>query len=243
MTRDLLDLRNLTVSFGSHDAIRDVSLRMSQGEWVSLVGPNGSGKTTLLRCVSGQLRPSTGEVRISGYPLGERPERAKQSLGVSHAPEALPGLLTGRQCLEVYAAAHDLDGVDAGILDMAGSFRLRSALEDPVLTYSLGMKQKLSILLALSNDPRLLVLDESFNGLDPASAWQLKRELRQRVEAGRCSVLLATHALDLVLQYSTRAAMLIEGRLCSTWSDAQMQRLRARGIESLEMEMASHGAQ
>ena len=136
---------------------------------------------------------------LSGVDGGESivtaPQRAKRLLGFAHAPDRLPGLLTGRQCLEVYAAARGLTAVGDEILDLAERFQRTRYLEQFVDTYSLGARQKLSALLALIGDPSLVVLDEAFNGLDPASALVLKRDRQNRVAAGKCAVLLATHAL------------------------------------------------
>lgn len=125
-------------------------------------------------------------------------------------------MLTGRQCLEVYAAARELSDFGADIMDLAGQFRLTPLLDQFVDTYSLGTRQKLSVLLALMGQPALVVLDEAFNGLDPRSALILKRYLQERVKARGCAVLLATHALDIVLHYATRAALLQEGQLART---------------------------
>ena len=135
---------------------------------------------------------------------------AKGALGFGCAPEYLPDLLTGRQCLEIYAAAKGLAAIDARRARAGGGIRLTLPMLDRFVgSYSLGTKQKLAVLLALLGEPALVVLDEAFNGLDPASALVLKRHLRSRVSAGRCGVLLATHALDVVERYPT-------GRRCSS---------------------------
>jgi ABC-2 type transport system ATP-binding protein len=111
-----------------------------------------------------------------------------------------------------------------------------------VETYSLGTRQKLSVLLALVGAPSLIVLDEAFNGLDPASSLTLKRFLQSQVRSGQCSVLLATHALDIVLQYSTRAALLLDGKLAKHWDAAALSALRQAGLQSLEEGLATEVA-
>ncbi|MFZ0007208.1 MAG: ABC transporter ATP-binding protein [Steroidobacteraceae bacterium] len=239
MTEPVLNVRNLTVNYGAKRVLTDITLSILTGEWFTLLGPNGSGKTTLLRCVSGQIAPAAGNVRIGGHSVIEAPERAKRLLGCAHPPEALPGLLTGRQCLEVYAAAHELPSVGGDILDLAVELRLASALDQWVNTYSLGMRQKLSILLALIGNPALIVLDEAFNGLDPASALTVKHVLQERVAHRRSAVLVATHALDLVLRYGTRAVLLLDGAVVKSWSTEELDTMRADEPGAFESALAS----
>lgn len=238
MIEPLLAVRGLTAKFGAKRVLADIDLSIGPGEWFCLLGPNGSGKTTLLRCVSGQLTPSAGTVQIGGRSVLEAPERAKRLLGYAHPPEQLPALLTGDQCLEVYAAAHDLPDIGREILDLADRFRLTAELDQRVDTYSLGMRQKLSALLALIGDPALIVLDEAFNGLDPRSALILKNDLQERVASHRSSVLLATHALDFVLRHATRTALLLDGRLVKTWDGDELEALRMDGSGALETAFA-----
>ncbi len=226
MIEPVLAVRDLAVRYGAKRVLTGVDLSIVRGEWFSLLGPNGSGKTTLLRCVSGQITPVAGSVSIDGLSILKAPHSAKRVLGYAHPPEALPGLLTGRQCLEVYAAAHDLVDIGSGILDLAAELRLAPLLDQWVAGYSLGTRQKLSILLALIGDPALVVLDEAFNGLDPASALVLRRALQERVASRRCAVLLATHALDAVVRHATRAGLLLEGELVRTWDRDQLHAMR-----------------
>jgi ABC-2 type transport system ATP-binding protein len=238
MTEPVLAIRNLTVRYGAKRVLTGVDLSLMRGDWFFLLGPNGSGKTTLLRCVGGQIVPAAGTVNIGGLSILEAPHSAKRLLGYAHPPEGLPGLLTGRQCLEVYAAAHDLPDIGSGILELAAQLRLTPALDQWVASYSLGTRQKLSILLALIGNPALVVLDEAFNGLDPASALVLRRELQQRVAERRCAVLLATHALDSVLRHGTRAGLLLDGALTRAWDAQELDALRTGDPGALEAVLA-----
>jgi len=238
MNEVILQIRALQVGYGARAVLEGVNLSVARGEWFALLGPNGSGKTTLLRTIAGQLIATSGTVLIGGHSIQEEPERALRLLGFSHPPERLPALLSGRQCLEVYAAAHELTEIDESVLALAEQFRLTSALDRAVETYSLGMRQKLCALLALINEPALIVLDEAFNGLDPASALILKRELTARVDAGRCAVVLATHALDMVLGHANRAGLLLEGELARIWNAPELSAMRASPVSALEAALA-----
>jgi ABC-2 type transport system ATP-binding protein len=224
-----MEIRGLRAGYGTRVVIDDVSMGLGPGEWFALMGPNGCGKTTLLDCVAGRLRPAAGDVQIAGYSLMGDPVNAKRRLGYGCAPERLPGLLTANQCLEVHAGAKGLSSVGVALLELAEELKFTPYLESFVDTLSLGTRQKLSVLLCLVGDPKLIVLDEAFNGLDPASALILKRHLRSRLETHGAALLLATHALDIVEHYADRAGLLIDGRLIREWQKEEIESLRANG--------------
>ena len=237
-----LQVRSLHAGYGKLVVLSGLDLEIACGEWLALLGPNASGKTTLLHCIAGMLVPSAGSISICGHSLRQDAMSAKGRLGFGCAPERLPALLTGRQCLEVYAAAKSLSAIDADVLELVEAFAFTGMLDRFVASYSLGTKQKLAVLLALLGEPALVVLDEAFNGLDPASALVLKRHLRARVSAARCGVLLATHALDVVERYSDRAVLLLDGRIAREWSCEQLAALRAMPGEGLEAALAAASA-
>lgn len=234
-----LSVERLHAGYDKHRVLIDVSLAVGRGEWVALLGPNASGKTTLLHCVVGMMTPASGTIAVCGHSLRDSPASAKSKLGFACAPERLPGLLTGRQCLEIYAAAKGLTSIGADVLQLAQRFQYLSMLDRFVESYSLGTRQKLAVLLALLGDPQLLVLDEAFNGLDPASALALKHFLRERVSAGQCSVLLATHALDIVERYADRAALLLNGRIAHEWRKEELAAMHAKSEEGFEAALAA----
>jgi ABC-2 type transport system ATP-binding protein len=216
--------------------IRDVSLALHPGEWCVLLGPNGCGKTTFLDCLAGRLAPLSGEVLINGSNLAADPYAAKSALGYACAPELLPPLLTARQCLEVIAAAKNVAAVDTGVMELAEHLNFLPYLDQFVDTLSLGTRQKLAVLACLVGRPSLVVLDEAFNGLDAGSAGTLKRYLEHQVATKQIAVLLATHALDIVERYATRAMLLCDGVLVRQWDRAQIE--AARG--GFDLELASH---
>lgn len=226
MSSPILEISGLRAGYGSRTVLENIDITLQAGDWFVLMGPNGCGKSTLLDCVVGRLSAAGGNICIAGWALGKNPFEAKLQLGYACAPDVLPGLLTARQCLEVHAAAKGLVAVGADLLALADELRFTPFLESFVDTLSLGTRQKLAVLLALVGDPLLIVLDEAFNGLDPASALTLKRHLRQRLERRGGALLLATHSLDIVEHYADRAAVLIEGRLKHLWSKDELQRLR-----------------
>jgi ABC-2 type transport system ATP-binding protein len=238
MSEAVLSIERVKAGYGKRTILRDINLSIAQGEWCTLLGPNGVGKTTLLQAVVGRVACESGKISIAGHALAQNRVDALRALGFAAAPDRLPNLLTGRQCLETYAAAKECGEVDASVLELAQELRFARYLDQFVDTYSLGTRQKLCILLALVGAPKLLVLDEAFNGLDPASALTLKHYLRARVSAGEMSVLLATHALDIVEHFSDTAALLWNGHIVRAWDREALRELRGRSADALESELA-----
>ena len=239
MSTTVLEVDALHAGYGSHEILKGVSLRLRAGEWFCLLGPNGSGKSTLLHSIGGRVVPTQGCISVCGHSITAQPLLARRSLGFGCATEQLPGLLTGRQCLEVYALAKQVDEIDPPVMELAQRLGFVKFIDRFVDTYSLGTRQKLCVLLALLGRPALIVLDEAFNGLDPASALVLKQYLQQRLATGECAVLLATHSLDIVEHYADHAALLLAGTIVSEWDAQQIAALRADGANGLEAALAS----
>lgn len=226
-----LEVRGLDAAYGSHVVLKDVSLRLPSGEWFALMGPNGCGKSTLLDCIAGKLAPSAGDIRVAGCCLLKDPASAKRLLGYACAPENLPPLLTARQCFEIHAGAKGLSAVDTDLMTLAEELKFLPYLESFVDTLSLGTRQKLAVLLCLIGDPKLIIFDEAFNGLDPASALVLKRHLRWRLKERGATLVLATHSLDMVEHYADHAALLLDGVLAREWTKSEMEDFRRNGRE------------
>jgi ABC-2 type transport system ATP-binding protein len=231
-----LHVAGLRGGHAERDVLRGVDLVVGRGEWVALLGANGSGKSTLLDACVGRLRPRAGTIHVAGHALAGDGVAAKRSLGYAIAAERLPPLLSARECLAVQAAAKQLAAIDAEVLQLAEALGLTPWLDEAVATMSYGTRQKLGVLLALLGEPALVVLDETFNGLDPASGLLLKRHLRERVDAGRAGVLLATHALDIAEHWADRVALLHEGCVLHCWERGELAALRKGG--GLEVALA-----
>jgi len=221
-----LEVRGLGAAYGRHVVLKDVSIRLPAGEWFALMGPNGCGKSTLLDCIAGKLAPIAGDIRIAGHSLLTDPANAKRELGYACAPESLPPLLTARQCFEVHAGAKGLPAVDPDLMRLAEELKFLPYMESFLDTLSLGTRQKLAVLLSLMGDPKLIVFDEAFNGLDPASSLALKRHLRWRLKDRGASLVLATHALDIVEHYADHAALLLDGALTREWAKSEIEEMR-----------------
>jgi ABC-2 type transport system ATP-binding protein len=230
----LLSVRAVTKSFGARRVLTDVSFDIMPGEFVGLIGANGAGKTTLLRCLSGQLQIEGGAVRVCGLDLRTDPVAAKRALGFAIEPDWLPLKLTGRQTLEFVAGAKSLTELEPDVLELAAQLEILPRLDEVLGTYSRGMLQKIGILCALTGKPRLVLLDESLNALDPVSAFRLKQYLREAVAAGTMSVLLSSHAIETVERIASRVLMLSDGQLQLDLSRAELDRLVRESGKTLE---------
>jgi ABC-2 type transport system ATP-binding protein len=236
MSNAVFEVVNARVSYGRSGILHDANIKLERGTWTALVGPNASGKTTLLRCAGGYIKPAAGDVLIKGQSLYNGAVRPGELPGYASAPEALPAFLSGRQCLEVYAAARGLPGVSGQTLELADVLGFQVFLDSLVRSYSLGTRQKLSLLLALSGSPSVVLLDEVFNGLDPASSLALKLHLGKRVREEGVAILLATHSLDIVARHCDQMVLLVGGRIVRRWNTGQMHDLK--DITLLEQALA-----
>lgn len=232
-----LELSHLQHSYGPHWILRDIDLCLGAGEFVALIGANGSGKTTLLKCIAGLVSVPAGVVRVGGIDMALDPAGAKSRLGFSVDPARLPPLLTGNECLRLFAEARDIAKIPDHSLALAHALGLTAMLDRAVAEYSLGTRQKLGIVLGLLGEPPLLVLDEPLNGLDPMSAFTFKQHLQRLTRERGTTVLLATHSLHIAERFINRAVLLMEGRIVRAWTPQELTDIREDPRRSLEQEM------
>jgi ABC-2 type transport system ATP-binding protein len=212
MAERVVDARGLGRRFGRRWALADVDLEVAEGEIVGLVGPNGSGKTTLLRLLAGLLRPHRGTVQVlGGVPWNQR-HQVMRAARFAFAPPALFDTLTPREHLRELPRLGG-DRVDDGALEQVLALvGLSERADDRVGTFSFGMRQRLALALALLPRPRLLVLDEPTEGLDPLAVLELRAILaRLRSEHG-LAILLSSHLLVEIDRLVDRLLVLREGR-------------------------------
>ncbi|CAN5913321.1 ABC transporter ATP-binding protein [soil metagenome] len=203
----VLEINHLSKKFGAVQAVDDLSLRVEEGSIYGLLGPNGSGKTTTLGIAFGVVRPSGGSFRWFGRELCT--ETKRQVGALIETPNFYP-YLSGRQNLQVAAEVKGADHREvARVLEVVG---LEQRGNSNFKGYSLGMKQRLALASALLGDPRVLVLDEPTNGLDPQGIAEV-RELILRIAGAGKTIILASHLLDEVEKVCTHVAVLRNGRL------------------------------
>jgi ABC-2 type transport system ATP-binding protein len=230
---DIVIAERLTKWYGPHLAVRDVSFAVAEGEVIGLLGPNGSGKSTIIRILTGYLRPSSGTALVDGLDAREQPLALRACIG--YVPEDVPlyDHMRVSEFLPFMARIKGLGGRAgrAAVERVIERFRLGVVRRLQIGKLSRGYRQRVAIAQALLNDPKLLVLDEPTNGLDPAQIIEM-REL-VRALGGRHTVLVASHILTEVERTVDRVMILLEGRLLGTQSLRQAEgsrwRLRVAG--------------
>jgi ABC-2 type transport system ATP-binding protein len=206
-----LRVNGLCKQYGQRLVVDHLDLEVRQGEVFGFLGPNGAGKTTTIRMVLGLIRPTDGSVSILGHDLGDSRAAILPRVGALVEQPALYNYMSGRDNLR--AIGLTLGGVpEARIGEVLELVGLRERDRDRVKTYSLGMKQRLGVALALLNDPDLLVLDEPANGLDPAGIVEMRDLMRQLAAQGK-TVFISSHVLTEVRQICDRVAILNNGKL------------------------------
>ncbi|MFE5410505.1 ABC transporter ATP-binding protein [Microbacterium sp. NPDC056569] len=211
---DALVLRGVTKRFGSTHAVDGIDLTIPAGTFYGLVGPNGAGKTTTLSMIAGLLEPDRGTIHVGGVDAAAKPLAAKKLMGV--LPDRLRTFdrLTGRQLLYYYGVLRKLPPavVESRTADLARAFDLEDALGRSVSDYSAGMLKKVMLAGALIHSPRLLVLDEPFEAVDPVSSAIILDILSTYVAHGG-TVILSSHGMDLVERVCTRVAVIVAGQV------------------------------
>jgi len=214
MTTSALRLAGLTKRYGETTAVDAIDLTVPAGSFFGLVGPNGAGKTTALSMAVGLLRPTAGTAEIFGTDVWRSPVAAKRLVGVLPDGLAMTERLTGREMLTYLGRLHGLPAavVAERVDDLLTVLDLDGAGRTLILGYSAGMRKKIGLATALLAAPRLLVLDEPFEAVDPVSALTIRSILRRFV-AGGGSVVLSSHVMPLVEQLCDTVAVMHEGRV------------------------------
>ncbi|MDR1939308.1 MAG: ABC transporter ATP-binding protein [Clostridiales bacterium] len=222
-----------TYSGGAVKAVDGINLEVRAGEILGFLGPNGAGKSTTIKAVIGVLPFDEGRIEICGYNLKSNPVEAKRLVGYVPDNHIIYDKLTGIEYLDFMGAVYGVDksDADAKIDEYARIFALTDELAKPIKKYSHGMKQKISIIGAILHEPKLWVLDEPLTGLDPQSAFDLKRLMREYCARGN-AVFFSSHVLDVAEKLCDRIAVVKKGVIVE---DAFMSELKQRqGERSLE---------
>lgn len=226
----MLKIQHLTKTYGDKKAVDDLSLHIQAGELYGFIGHNGAGKTTTLKAVAGILQFDAGEIYIDGKSIRTEPLACKRELAYIPDNPDLYDFMSGIKYLNFIA---DIFGVSADdrqtrIRDYAARFELTEDLAQPIAAYSHGMKQKLAIIAALLHEPKLILMDEPFVGLDPLASHQLKTQMKAFCAQGG-AIFFSTHVLEVAEKLCDRVAILRKGQLVREGAMEQV-----RGDDTLE---------
>ena len=226
----MLDIQHLTKTYGEKKAVDDLTLHIAPGEIYGFIGHNGAGKTTTLKSVVGILQFDKGEITIDGRSIKADPLGCKREMAYIPDNPDLYDYMTGIKYLNFIS---DVFGVDAQtrqarIRTYADAFELTGDLAQPIAAYSHGMKQKLSIIAAWLHDPKVIIMDEPFVGLDPKAAHLLKGMMRKICDNGG-AIFFSTHVLEVAEKLCDKVAIIKGGRLIRSGTMEEV-----KGDDSLE---------
>ncbi len=212
----ILEIQNLNKSFGKKKVLTDVSFDIKQGEILGFIGPNGAGKTTTIKIILGLQKIDSGKILINGYDIQKNFEKAIEKVGsIVENPDSYM-YLTGMQNLKLIANLYNVkqDKID----ELVKTVGLENRINDKVSKYSLGMRQRLGIAIALVNTPNLLILDEPTNGLDPEGIKELRELLVKLAKKQKIAILISSHNLAELESFCTNVCMIQNGKIVASES-------------------------
>lgn len=218
---------------GGVKAVSSLNLEVKKGEIFGFLGPNGAGKSTTIKCIVGLLKPSSGEIIINGFDNQKESVKAKTTIGYVADEPLVMDKLKGIEYLNFISNIFEVP-IDIRLkrLDyLLKTFKLSESINDPVMTYSHGMKQKLSLIAALIHNPELWILDEPIVGLDPESAYNLKGMMKAHVKKGK-TVFFSTHVMEIAEKICDRVGIIAKGKLLYVGTVGKLKEMKNN--ESLE---------
>ena len=231
--------QGLTRRFGELLAVDGINLRVAPGQFFGFLGPNGAGKSTTIKMLTGLLAPSSGSIEILGLDLEKNPVEVKRQIGVVPEGMALFGRLTGSEFLNFAGRMYGLDRETAAqrTVELLDFMQLADQPKKLVTDYSHGMQKKLAMAAAVIHGPRVLFLDEPFEGVDAIAAGTLKAMLQGMIARG-ATIFLTSHVLEIVERLCSHVAIIHRGRLVAQGS---LEELRA-GVEAQTPAVSGNGA-
>ena len=226
----MLNIQHFTKTYGEKRAVDDLSLHIAPGEIYGFIGHNGAGKTTTLKAAVGILQFDAGEITIGGHSIQTEPLACKRLLAYIPDNPDLYDFMSGIQYLNFIADVFGIPAAErwARIEPYADAFELTGDLAQPISAYSHGMKQKLAIIAAWIHDPKLIIMDEPFVGLDPKAAHLLKGMMRELCDVGG-AIFFSTHVLEVAEKLCDKVALIKGGRLIRSGTMEEV-----KGDDSLE---------
>ena len=240
----MIEIKHVTKVYGgTHKAVDNISLTIPTGEIIGFIGPNGAGKTTTIKMITGVLNPDEGEILINGKNIVTQPLEAKKEFGIVPDNADIFLRLKGIEYLNFMADIYEVDSATRKqrIAQLAKTFEMENALNDKILSYSHGMRQKIVIMGVLISDPNVWILDELMTGLDPQSSYSLKQMMKEHAAKGN-TVFFSTHVLEVAEKLCDKVAIINAGSIIffGTLEELQHNHPNCDSLESLFLEVISH---
>ncbi len=237
----MIEIKDLNKSYGgAAKAVNDLSLDIKDGEIFGLLGPNGAGKSTLIKMLVGILAPDSGEIKLNGVEMRNSNVEAKKTFGyVSDTPDhmlRLKGHEFLRFMADIYGVPDDVR--TERVARLAAEFEMENQLDNQIMSYSHGMRQKMMVMGALLHDPSIWILDEPMTGLDPRASYILKQRMRRHADEGK-TVLFSTHVLDVAEKVVDRVGVISKGKLLfvGTVSELREHFSQTSSLEEMFLEL------
>lgn len=209
---NVLEIKNVSKKIGKRQILDNLSLEVKEGEIFGFVGPNGAGKTTLIKVMLGLYKSDSGTISIAGHNIKSEFEKAMNEVGAIIENPEMYGYLSGKDNLKIYSRMEE-NVEDNYIEEVVEQVKLKDRINNKVKTYSLGMRQRLGVAQALISKPKLLVLDEPTNGLDPLGIKELRELLKKISKENNIAVFISSHILSEIELMCDRIAIIDKGRI------------------------------
>ena len=239
----MIEIKHVTKTFRTKKAVDDLDLTIPTGEIIGFIGPNGAGKTTTIKMMTGVLNPDEGDILINGKSIQKEPLEAKRQFGL--VPDS-PDMFLRLKGIEYLNFMGDIYEVDTQVRQqrieaLAETFEMKEALNDKILSYSHGMRQKIIIMGVLINEPEVWILDEPMTGLDPQSSFRLKQMMKEHAAKGK-TVFFSTHVLEVAEKLCDKIAIIAHGKMIyfGTLEDLRAQHGENQSLEELFLEVTEH---
>ena len=236
----MISVKNYTKRYGDCDVVKDISFTAKDGAITGFIGHNGAGKSTTIKAITGVIKPTEGTILINGIDVVKEPKKAKSQFGyVSDSPDHFLRL-TGIEYLNFMADIYDTPMKERKefIENYAKRFGIYDSLSNQINSYSHGMRQKIMIMGALIHDPSVWILDEPLTGLDPQSAFELKKMMREHAEKGK-TVFFSTHVLEVAEKLCDEICIIKKGELLyeGTMDDLKSTHKKQTSLENIFLEL------
>ena len=245
MSVNAVELSGVTKRFNEIVAVNNINLTISQGEVFALLGPNGSGKSTTLKMLLGLVQPTAGEINVLGIPVANDPVRVKSQVGyVPESPDVYE-FLTGIEYLDFIGDIYNVTAAEKQqrVTEYLKALQLEGREGDMINSYSDGMKKKISLISAFLHRPKLLILDEPLNALDPRSA-RIVKDYIQSLKAQGVTTILSTHVLEIAEAVCDRIAIMYNGNILALGNMAELRQeasLPSSGLEDIFLKLTGTG--
>lgn len=240
----MIEIKNVTKIYGGkHKAVDNITMTIPTGEIIGFIGPNGAGKTTTIKMITGVLNPDEGQILINGKDIVTQPMEAKKEFGIVPDNADVFLRLKGIEYLNFMGDIYEVESKlrKERIDSLAETFEMKEALNDKILSYSHGMRQKIVIMGVLLSDPNVWILDEPMTGLDPQSAFKLKEMMKEHANKGN-TVFFSTHVLEVAEKLCDKVAVINKGAILflGTLEELKQQHPNCNSLEDVFLEVVNH---